>query len=304
MPLASPREGGRLVFGVIGEPATFDPNGRLASDLTHALRAPLGSFEIAGRTPGLEVVYRRDPEARRQALLETLIVRFVQTLDLAIELLAEGRLDAAALPATVNLTDRLAARGLEGAAELGRELVYLDLRGSPFDADTRRSLLAHADVDGLGTAFVRELGRPVRTLHPDDGGGSSRGPFGRSAGDLADVAGETITLGAPVGDELLALLQRALHDDWERAGLEVDLVTIDARTFYGAWAIDPQVDVALRRSRSSELPSDRRAAREMSFAPLFQMAAVVAWREGVHRVSPNAGDGGPLVGAERWWIDG
>ena len=288
---------------MIGEPATFDPGNRLASDLTHALQAPLGSFEIARRTPGLEVVFRRDPGPGKTPLLERLTVRFVQTLDLAIELLAEGRLDAAALPATVNLTDRLAARDLEAAAQLGPELVYLDLRGSGFDADTRRALWEQADVDGLGTAFVRELGRPALTLHPRDGS-SSRGPFGKPGGDLGAVAGETITLGAPVGDELLALFQRALHDDWERAGLEVDLVTIDARTFYGAWAVDPQVDVALRRGRSSGLPSDRRAARDMSFAPLFQMASVVAWREGVHRVLPNAARGGPLVGAERWWIDG
>lgn len=275
-----------------------------ASDLTRTLREPLRSFDIAGRTPGLEIVYEPADDAVRQPLLERLIVRSVQTLDIAIELLADGRLDAAALPASVNLIDRLRARGLDASVRLGDEVVYLDLRGTDLDVPARRSLAASTGVAGLEAAFVRDLGRPTSTLHPAGGAGGTRGPF-RAFPSAADVGnGRRITLAAPVGDELLALLQRALHDDWERKGFEVDVVTIDSRTFYGDWAAEPPIDVALRRARATGLPADRAAFERMSAVPLFHMSSVVAWRDGVHGVTAPGRGEGPLAHAERWWIDG
>lgn len=298
----SPASGGRLVFGVVGEPPTLEVGSPLASDLTRAL-AELGvSFRVTKRVPGLGLVYAARGRVGKDTHLGRIVVRYIQTIDIALELLDRGRLDAAALPATVNLPDRVRERGLQSALGLGHELVYLDFRGSDFSTPVRTALAALSDPPSLERAFVRELGRVSQTLHPDAKDGGVGGPFRGLGTAETPAGGRTVQLAAPVGDELLSLVQRALHDDWEEYGFSVDLVTIDARTFYGEWAARPQVDVALRRGMSTELPPDRAAFRTMDVVPLFQTASVIAWRDGVHGIEPPTGSHGPFWNARRWWI--
>ena len=292
------------MFGVIGEPWSLSMNPRYPSDLSRSLREPRGPFRVADRTEGLEIVFEAAERKDAAPLLDRLTVRFVQNMDIALELLVQGRLDAARLPATVNLIERVDAKGLNGSAAPSDEVIYLDLRGAGLDRSERAGLAALADVEGLDEAFVRDLGRPSDTLHPDMGARGAEGPFDHRAPRNLEGAGRRIQLAAPVGDELLGLIQRALHDDWERHGFVVDVVTIDARTFYGPWAADPAIDVALRRGDGSHLPSDRVARAGMSAVPLFQMHSVVVWNTGVHGVAAPTGGADPLAGAARWWIDG
>lgn len=302
-PTPSPASGGELVFGVIGEPWSLSPRPRYPSDLSRSLREPLGSFRVAGRTEGLEIVFEA-VEGDAAPLLDRLTVRFVQNIDIAFELLEQRRLHAASLPATVNLLERADAKGLNGSAAPSDEVIYLDLRGAELDRAERAGLAGLADVEGLDEAFVRDLGRPSETLHPTVGARGAAGPFDHRVPQGLEGAGRRIQLAAPVGDELLGLMQRALHDDWERHGFVVDVVTIDARTFYGPWAADPAIDVALRRGDAPHLPSDRAARAGMSAVPLFQMHSVVVWNDGVHGVAAPGGGGDPLARAGRWWIDG
>ncbi len=296
----TPEVGRQFVFGVLGEPATLDPRSPLASDLTRALDRLRGPFRVAAREPGLEIVYERDPSFDGpRPRMRRLVVRFVQTTELLIELLDRGELDAAAIPATVNLTDRLGERDIEHVSALGPEVVYLDLRGAS-DRNVRGMLAATAKVRELTAAYVRDLGRPAETLHPDPG---AKGADGRLASvrPTTDATG-TVQMAGPVGDELLALMQRALHDDWEQDGFTVDVVTIDARTFYGSWAEKPQVEVAIRRGAGEGLPTDARAFRTLEAVPLFQMETVVAFGADVRGISSVSGGDELFADAGAWWI--
>lgn len=289
------------MFGVIGEPRTLDPGSPLASDLTHVVAQPEGPWRVVRRVPGLEIVYEPDPTwTGPRPLLGRLIVRYVQSLSTAIDLVQRGRLDAAALPATVNLVDRLDARGVDSAVAFGREVVYLDLRGVDAEA-TRSAIATTVPRTALQEAFVRDLGRPSRTLHPAPGPNGADGPLAFGASRQSSTG--TLQIAAPVGDELLGLFQRALHDTWEESGFMVDVVTIDARTFYGAWTRDPPVEVLLGRSSGPGLPGDRRASTTTQAVPLFHMATVVAWRDGVNGIQRAGIERGPLWGTHRWWVD-
>jgi hypothetical protein len=298
-PVARPQAGGTLTLGVVGEPPTLNPNAMHDPEPSRWLDR-LDTWSRLSHTPGLEVVYQ--PQEESDALLNRLEVRFVQTLDTALELLEEGELDAAVLPSTVNLLERVKERGLNGGAIIQDEVVYLDLRGSSLDLPTRGALAMFADAPSLENAFVRTLGRPVNTLHPRAGERGTRGPFRDLVFAEVDGPALSLQLAVPIGDELLALMQRALHDDWEEHGFEVEVISIDARTFYGKWAKDPQVDVALRRGGGPGLPADRAAFSSLDAIPLFQVATVVAWRDGVHGIDLSDRRG-PFATTERWWVD-
>src|SRR5688500_11939990 len=87
----APSTGATLVLGVVGEPPTLAP-GSDDPEPTRWLNRLDGTWEPTSRTAGLQVVYEPDTDADPEPLLGRLIVRFVQTLDIALDLLDEGRL--------------------------------------------------------------------------------------------------------------------------------------------------------------------------------------------------------------------
>ncbi len=225
-------------------------------------------------------------------------MRIVERVDIQLELLGQGELDVASIPSTVNLGDRLDERGLEHAEELGWESVYLDLEGAPFGRAERVALIGAMDGGALAAGFIREDGALAGTLHP--GPGDTKGPWSGSLGPEGSVPA-SLDLAAPVGDELLELIQRVLQEQLADVGATAQLVNVDARTFYGAWAVSDPRDVALRRSAGAPGLADRRGVfARMDAMPLFQVETVLAWRRGVQGPHPNPTFEGPLWNLETW----
>lgn len=403
-PGASPATGGRLVVGVYGEPATFDPHSPLASDLTVALARPLyrslyrfdsegkpvpdlaaririsgdlatvrlrqvawsdgrqltardvvsslrragldgveevrrqdrrtvllagriddwpallardsyvlpargraaysGPFSLAGRIPGLQVVLRPNPGAEEPPLLDRLTIRFTEGVDMLLALLEAGDIDVAWLPSSVNIAARLDELGVEHDERLGWETVVLDLGDSDLTPAQRRAVAHAIDRARMAEAFVRDHGRVADTLAPDPTRDGASGPFEavfRGGANVDDVA---LRLAAPSGDELLELIQRLGQVMLDSAGFDVELINVDARRFYGEWAVEAPVDVAVRRQVGLAAAADdgSDAARTLHRLPLFQVDTVVAWTSGAGGVTATAAPEGPLADAHRWHV--
>jgi ABC-type transport system substrate-binding protein len=247
-----------------------------------------GPFQIADRTPGLELVYTRNQQwAGPVPLLDELVVRFVQSIDIMLALLEQGRLDAASPPSSVNLQQRMRERGIRGAAALGSERVYLDLEGAALSGSQLDFVISAIDRAEIEEGFIR-------------GDGSLDGNVRTSAGDSPGVG---LDLAAPVGDELLILTQRVIQAQLKDAGLSVDLVTTDPRTFYSEWARSDPFDLALRRATGPPSVPGPGAFAQSEALRLFRVETMLAWRAGVHGLAVNPSGEGPLWNAEKWWAE-
>jgi hypothetical protein len=197
-------------------------------------------------------------------------------------LLSEGRLDAAAVPSTVNLSERAEALGLRSGSTLGWETIWLSF-GDDVEAPEAAALLRALDVGSMEERLIRGDGRRSQ----------ARGPTG---GTLP--VGE-LTVTAPVGDELLELLLRAVYAQLDDAGLVVEAAPIDPFVFYGPWLQNDPSDVAIRRSGGSPggpapIPGER--VRHT----LFEVATFVLWGDGIAGPQPNPTYEGPLWNLEQW----
>jgi hypothetical protein len=256
-----------------------------------------GPFGLRGKRRGLELVYARNPAYwGDQPLLDRITVRFVQGLDLLLELLERKRLDAALVPSSVNIEDRLDAIGVAHQEVLGWESVRLDLaRGS--DRTTARAVWGSMARGRIEAGFVRDLGRVSDTLRPSPGPLGADGAFS-GLRPTRVPPGASLSLAAPVGDELLELVQRALLEQLSRAGFDVDLLGVDPLVLLRGDRWTTVVRVA-GAPGAGDPPG---VARRPSALPLFHVATVLAWHEGVHGLEVNPTFDGPLWNAEEWWI--
>ena len=301
-PERRPIEGGHIRFGVIGEPATLDPKSSNASFLTRMLAAPrsLGAFRIDRRVPGLKVEYVKVPSSHRNPILDGFSVYFIASREILMELLERGKLDAGMVPSTVNLEERFESKEVEIEGDLGWESIELDLAGIG-DGSTREAVAGAIDRVVLEKGLIRDYGRLTNTLTPGPLRDQAEGPFRKPP--RRSVTGVRLALAAPEEDELLLLLQRALHDQLEAAGFVVDLVTIDSRTYYGAWDNTDPVEVALRRRFGGPgLPERASELRKLTAMPLFQVESFVAWRPRVLGLEVNPTFQGPLRNAHKWAV--
>lgn len=328
-PSPSPVAGGTLRFGVVGEPATLDPTSVRASVLTFLLARPRvasplrfrvtdrgftrarftrgaaldsGPFRLVRHQRGLKLVLERNPGwDGSPPLLDRVVVYFIESLDIAIALLERGRLDAASLPVSVNLDERLDEIGLAYDDRLGFEAVHLRFNDELLSSDSAIAVGHRIDRDALIEGFVRDDGRLTNALYPApccwDG----------YYAHVAAPGGEppaTLRLAAPAGDQLLDLMQRALQVQLRKRGIAVELVTVPASTLYGEWLRSPPVEAFLARTLGRPGLSDP-APDDIAFTavPLAQVETLVAWRDGVHGVAVDATLGGPLRYAGEWWKD-
>jgi hypothetical protein len=251
-------------------------------------------------TPGLRIVFERNRRWWGRPALATLKVEFVQSLQVLMLLLGEGKLDAAAPPSSVNLDTRLDALGLRHSDSLGWESVQLRFTGNGLTLAQRRSLGAAVDRAQLARGFVRDEGRISTTLTPGPGAGGARGPWSQPVRAGVPVP-LRVTLSAPSGDELLDLVQRALQLQMKTTAPDLELVSIDPQTFYGPWRVNNPTQVALTRVSSAPGPgSDMGAYRQARALPLFEVATVVAWRDGLTGPRADPTFDGPLWNAARW----
>ena len=260
-----------------------------------------GAFVLRSRVPGLQVVLEPNPVSSSQPYLDRIVVRFTEGLDFLVGLLRDGRLDAAWLPSTVNLSQRLAEVGLAYDEALGWERVYLDLSGADLTRRQLRQLAAAIDRSRIHQGFVRDDGRVADTLHPDPSQDGADGPYAGIFRGAADGGEGDIQLSASIGDELLELIQRLVQVQLDSAGFEVELVNVEARRFYGEWAVEDPIAGALRRAGGAPgwqmLRGPSRAA-----LPLFHVTSVLSWREGVAGLRVNPTLEGPLWNAEAWHV--
>ncbi len=245
-----------------------------------------GPFRMTRVVPGLQVSYVPNPRWWGEVpLLDRLVVRHVQSLDLLLELMRRGDLDAGWPPSSVNLRDRLDSLGLEHASVQGWERLELELDEARFSAAERRWLNAHIDRRALDEGLLRDAGTPLRSTSP--------GPLRRPSGVLQ--------VAASAGDELAMLIQRALFRQLYHEDLELELLTVDERTFYGRWDAEARTDVAIRRR--SGAPGARLRTGAAASLPLARVATFIAWRRGVRGIEVNGTIAGPLADARTWWLD-
>jgi ABC-type oligopeptide transport system substrate-binding subunit len=264
------------------------------------MRLSAGPFRVKSYTPGLRMVFERNRRWWGHPALATLEVEFVQSLQVLLLLLGEGKLDAAAPPSSVNLDTRLDALGVHHSDSMGWESVQLRFPGHGLTLAERRSLGAAVDRAQLARGFIRDEGRISTTLTPGPGTEGTRGPWSQQVRAGPPVH-RPVTLSAPSGDELLELVQRALQVEMKTTAPDLELVGIDPQTFYGPWRVHNPTQVAL--SRTSGAPGfgrDTGAYRQARAVPLFEVATVVAWRDGIRGIKADPTFDGPFWNLARW----
>lgn len=275
------------------------PNGRVSG----VPRDSAGPFAVRRHTPGLGLVFEHNPRwTGDPPLLDRVRVRFTQSLDVLLALLRRGRLDAAALPMSVNLDDRLELLGLDHQESLGWETVYLDLEGAGLSRRQRVRLWRAVDRDAIASGFIRDDGRLANTLYPAPGPEGADGPFSDSLGPAGPPPEFPVRIAASNSDELARLVQRALFRQLQTSGFEVELLGIEPRVFEGRWRVSGPADVAIRRRAGAPgLADGSRAARTLDALPLFHVESVVAHTGRLRELRPNPTFEGPLWNIERWW---
>ena len=260
-----------------------------------------GPFVLAGLRSGLQVVYEPNPTwVATGPYLDRLKVQFISGLSFLLELLERGDLDGAAVPSSVNLGERLAARDIEYAEALGWESVYLDFRSSGLDRGGRRAFVAAVDRGVLSEGIVRGDGRISNTLHPEPGAGGSRGPFGRAGG--GSITGAAGLLTGPGGDELVTLTQRIIQRQIERAGGALQIASAEPSAVYGGGRGDPGGVKVLRSGGVPGVSDPPGAVRTLHAYPLFHVETVIAFGAALKGVEVNPTIEGPLWNAELWWL--
>lgn len=262
-----------------------------------------GPLRVTGRVPGLRIVYRPNPSSLEPVAFDRLRVFHVEDGSTLRSLLGSGELDAGLLPSSVNLTDRLRAADIDFDRALGWERIYLDLARGGLDPQARNNIAAALDRRGLAEGLIRSLGRVADGLHPAPGPRGADGPYVTPAPDGPNPS--SLSLAVPEGDELLALLERAIQIRLADAGMRVDLVRIESRTFYAARRPAPPVDAGLVRRWGAPGLDDRDEGMlsDHRIVPLFHVETFIAGN-GVAGYEVNPTLEGPLWNVTSWTLKG
>jgi hypothetical protein len=207
-----------------------------------------------------------------------------------IERLSSGELDAAHLPSAVNLVDRLDRQEIAHASALGWEWIGLKTSDDAVAGALARSVRSVA----LQEAFIRSDGEPEEVRWP---------PAGESEGNEGypgSAVGASFTVAVPTGDELLAMLQKAIQLQSEERGAVMELADAEARTFYGRWQSQAPVDALLMRSVGAPFLSLRAPEAVGPNLSLFRVKTYVAWGGSLAPLSVNPTIEGPLWDVEGW----
>jgi Bacterial extracellular solute-binding proteins, family 5 Middle len=269
------------------------PNGR-------ATKIGGGPFAIRSYTPGLQVVYEPNPNWQGEGpYLDRATVQFILSVELMFGLVRTERLDMIVPPSAVNLGDRLDALGLEHSSEIGFETLYLDLEGAPWTPAQAARIAASLDVRAMAAGLIRDDGRRADHLDPAPSAPSARRLLNSSG---RATTSDTIQMAGPVGDELIELVQKVAQVHLTKRDYEVELLTIDPETYYGRWALDDPMDIAVRRLVGGPgLRFPDSIFRQADAIPLFFVASYVAWQEGIFGPRANPSHDGPLWNMDQWF---
>lgn len=267
--------------GALATAAYILPGGRWDPQKT------AGILEIADYTPNLELTLVPAPGSA--VAFRKVRLQFFDDLIRLIDSLKSGDVDVASLPSTVNLSSRLEEADLKFSSVIGWE--WVGVRAvEPGAAGTVAGVL---DLGALQEGFIRGDGSITAKRWPSpDGAAGPKDPFSYSGG-------APLTLAIPVGDELLALMQRAVQLQAESGGVEMQLAQIEAARLYGSWQRQAPVEALLMRSLGAPYLSTEPPSAGPK-VPMFRVATCLAWGEGIEGVQVNPTVEGPLWNVEDW----
>ena len=220
-----------------------------------------GPFVLKGWTPGLELVFDRNPNAWGGGpLLDRIRIQFVPDPVTALQMFERGLVDVVGPYAGIEMARRVAQarRGATVTRDRGATWVglFLNVRTSALsDVRVRRALALSLDRQTVVEGLVREQGMDTNTA---SGGDPARtdSTFRRydyrpaEAERLLDAAGWrgsgsdtrrkgsarlTVTLASVGSDELNERVLRALNAQAGSVGIDLNLVSLDADRFWGSW---------------------------------------------------------------------
>jgi peptide/nickel transport system substrate-binding protein len=235
------------------------------SALTSSYPVSGGPFLLSSWTPGLQIVYTRNPRAWGQRpLLDRIVVQFVPDVVTAFQLLAAGKVDALGPYPGVDVQRRAGlVPGAHVSADLGSSWdgIVLNTRDPTLsDPRVRQALALAIDRPGIVAGLVRGEGTLLDALEP--GGAPAFG--GRDlarAEALLDAAGWTgtgtrtrhgsdlsFTL-ALAGDELPDRVAAAIHQQAAEAGFDVDIVDMPPDELWRDWIWGSRFEAAFLEVR-------------------------------------------------------
>jgi ABC-type transport system substrate-binding protein len=262
-----------------------------------------GPFVLTKHVPGLKATLTPNEQwVGEQPYLERVTVHFISSLEVLMELLERNRLDAALVPSSINVDERLRERGIAVSSALGWETIRLDFRTSRLTLGVRTEMAAGINRAAIEAGLIRDDGRLTNLLHPGPADRAARGPFADLSGPRARSPGE-ILVSAPAGDELLGLIQRMMQAQLRRRGLDLELAVAEADAFYGGGDGNPGGVAIKRVAGVPGTPNGRASVRTLDQFPLFHVETVLARDPRLRNVVINPTIEGPLWNAERWWWD-
>jgi ABC-type transport system substrate-binding protein len=305
-----------------------------------------GPYRLEGWTRGRSVSLIADPMFWGPPPgIRRVEVAFVPDPTTAIQLLGRGGLDAVAPMLGVSWGRRLdAIPGVSVSEAVGPHVVHLVIGAEAVPLVTARRGMADAiDRPRLAEALLRdEAVAADSVLVPQQSGFLPA--WARYRGPVSSVAvGQELDLVYPRG-ELIDLVARYLQAELDRAGVDVDLVGLEADVFHGIFVPQRRFDLAIWPARTGPSPQlgpwvdvegaappltglrDRALARLAAEAagggpgvleaaqarlaelapvlPLFQPEVTMAWRDGVRGIHANPTADGPLWNVAEWRLPG
>jgi peptide/nickel transport system substrate-binding protein len=188
--------------------------------------------------------------------LRRIEVLFVPDPTTAIHLLREGRLDAVAPMPGVAWGRRLAGvPGVSLSEAYGPDLVHLAMNTDRLDrAPVRRRIAGAIGRDRFVEVLLRGEGRRADGVLSPEQTGAVPGWAGYGRGSAAEVnVEEELSLAFPKG-EILDLLAKYVRAELGRAGVDVELVPLDAEIFRDSWLPERRFDLALWEVRGGPSP--------------------------------------------------
>lgn len=255
--------GNELVLrGRVGDwPKTLASRALVLPSGQSRLKVSGGPLAVASYVPRLKIAYEPGPLG---AGIERITVYLVDSVTLLLDLLESGKLDAAVVPSTVNLSQRLETLGLDHVSGATGEQILIG-------GAQATSLRAALDASALQEGLLRSDGEISGPSRPQGAGPSS------------------VTLAAPRGDQLLELMQEAIQ--LQLLGRhEVEIVQPEFESFYAG-------------SHSGDAWLQRSTSVADGAAPLARVSSYVVWRPGsVTGISLGPAQEGAFWDVQRWRV--
>lgn len=246
-----------------------------------------GPFVVAGMTPGLETVLRRNDQwwGGPGPWLDEVRLVLVPEAVMARQLFERGDLDVLATPAYTNRRGQLGAGALAG--EAGGWDVRLVMNPKRLNDKQRSGLVAAADARLFTETLLKDEARV------------GVGVVQAVGADVGALKGKTVVLSAEVEEPMAFSFGRALQKRVKAAGGVVELRNAEAERVEG-WVASGDYDAAVLMAWTA--PDGCLACPEGPVAAsLWSPLPVVAVRPGVEGVDVNPWALTPAWDADGWW---